>query len=213
MLAGASDLLRCMRAIADGETALASRMLAADPSLVCQPLVPGATRLVSKEYFFDSIKHYVYAGDTALHVAAAGYDVEIARALISAGADVSARNRRGAQPLHYAADSFPGDSHWNPQAQAATIAYLVEAGADANASDKSGGGAPLHRAVRTRGAAAVRALLDCGADPGRANKNGSTAMTLATRNTGRGGTGSPEALAEQAEIIRMLEPRGTEATP
>jgi hypothetical protein len=38
-------------------------------------------------------------------------------------------------------------------------------------------------------------------------------MSLATHNTGRGGTGSPEALAEQAEIIRTLERRGTEATP
>jgi hypothetical protein len=212
MLADASELMRFMRAIAEGDTAFAARMLTADPSLARQALEPGATRLAAKDYFFDGIKHYVYAGDTALHVAAASYQPELARELVSVGADVSARNRRGAQPLHYAADSFPGDSHWHPRAQTATIAYLVEAGADPNATDKSGV-APLHRAVRTRGAAAVRALLDGGADPRRANKSGSTPMSLATHNTGRGGTGSPEALAQQAEIIRALERRDTEATP
>lgn len=212
MPAGASELMRFMRAIAEADTALAARIFAADPSLARQAAELGATRQAAKPFFLAAVKHYVYAGDTALHVAAAGYQPELARALVSAGADVNARNRRGAQPLHYAADSFPGGCHWNPPAQTATIAYLVEAGADPNATDKSGV-APLHRAVRTRGSAAVRALLDSGADPRLANKNGSTPMTLATLNTGRGGTGSPEAQAEQAEIIRMLERRGAEATP
>ena len=212
MLADASPLMRFLQAIADGGPVLATNLLVADPSLARQAVDAGATRLRAKEFFFDSIKHYVYAGDTALHVAAAAYQPDLARALVSAGADVSARNRRGAQPLHYAADSFPGDSHWDPQAQAATIAYLVAAGAHTNATDSSGV-TPLHRAVRTRGAAAVRALLDGGADPRRVNKSGSTPMTLASRNTGRGGTGSPEAKAEQAEIIRILERPGAEATP
>jgi ankyrin repeat protein len=211
MPADASELMRLMRAIAEGDTAPVSKMLAAAPSLARQPLNVGASRQEATDFFFDDIKHYVYGGDTALHVAAASYQVDIAHALVSAGADVTARNRRGAQPLHYAADSFPGDSHWHPQAQTATIAYLVAAGADPNATDKSGV-APLHRAVRTRGAASVRALLDAGADPRRPNKSGSTPMKLATRNTGRGGAGTPEALAEQAEIIRMLEVHGAEAT-
>jgi ankyrin repeat protein len=57
---------------------------------------------------------------------------------------------------------MPGSPGWNPAAQAATIAYLIEAGADPNARDKSQV-APLHRAVRTRCAAAVGALLDGGA--------------------------------------------------
>jgi ankyrin repeat protein len=45
-----------------------------------------------------------------------------------------------------------------------TIAHLIEAGADPNPTDKSGV-TPLHRAVRTRCAAAVKALLEAGADP------------------------------------------------
>ena len=36
-------------------------------------------------------------------------------------------------------------------------------------------------------------------------------MMLATRQTGRGGSGSPEAKTQQAEIIRLLERYG--ATP
>ena len=68
----------------------------------------GATRLDPRSYFFDAIGHYVYAGDTLLHVAAAAYDLAAAQALVSVGADVRARNRRGAEPLHYAADGVPG---------------------------------------------------------------------------------------------------------
>jgi ankyrin repeat protein len=69
--------------------------------------------------------------------------------LIATGANVRARNRRGAEPLHYAVDGMPGSRTWNPPAQAATVARLIEAGADPNATDKSGV-APLHRAVRAR---------------------------------------------------------------
>ena len=96
---------------------------------------------------------------------------------------------------------------WNPTAQTKIIARLIRAGADPNAVDKSGV-APLHRAVRTRCAAAVRALLAAGADVQRANGRGSKPMLLATQNTGRGGTGSPEAKAQQEEILRLLEEYG-----
>jgi ankyrin repeat protein len=88
-----------------------------------------------------------------------------------------------------------------------TIACLIEAGADPNAVDKSGV-TPLHRAVRTRCAAAVRVLLAGGADARRANKRGSTPMLLASQNTGRGGSGSPEAKAQQQEILRLLKDYG-----
>jgi ankyrin repeat protein len=195
-----------IRAIAAGDDTRATELLAASPSLAKARVERGATRQESTEYFLDEIGHCVYAGDTALHIAAASNQPAIARALVAAGADVHAKNRRGAQPLHYAADSHPGATNWDPDAQAVTIAYLIEAGADPNATDNSGV-APLHRAVRTRGAAAVHALLDGGADPRRPNRNGSTPLALATQNTGRGGTGSPESKAEQLEILRLLELR------
>ena len=81
---------------------------------------------------------------------------------------------------------------------------LIEAGADPNAQNMDGA-TPLHRAVRTRCAGAVRALLDHGADPAIRNKNGSTAMQLALHTTGRGGSGSPEAKAQQQEILLLLQ--------
>ena len=172
-----------------------SRLLAAKPSL--------ADERATEDRLIDEIAHYIYRGDTALHIAAAAFEREIARALLGAGAGVSAANRRGAQPLHYACDGIPGAPTWNPRAQAAVIKALIKAGADPNALDKSGV-APLHRAVRTRCAAAVEALLAAGADARIKNANGSTPLDLATRTTGRGGSGSPEARSQQQRIVELL---------
>jgi hypothetical protein len=200
-------LMGFARTVIAGDTAAASRWLAASPDLARACLEEGAARHGPEGYFLDEIKHYLYAGDTALHVAAAAYRDEIAQKLIAAGADVRARNRRGAEPLHYAVDGGPGSPIWNPSAQAAIVASLVAAGADPNAMDKSGV-TPLHRAVRTRCTAAVKVLLESGADIRRKNKNGSTPMQIATRTTGRGGSGTPEAKAQQREIVRLLEQHG-----
>jgi ankyrin repeat protein len=83
------------------------------------------------------------------------------------------------------------------------IALLIENGANPNALDKSGV-APLHRAVRQRCPKAVDSLLHNGADVWLKNKSGSTPLHLAVQNTGRGGTGSPEAKTCQKEIIELL---------
>ncbi len=199
-------LWKMVRAIVAGDVAGVAALLGASPQLATACFHTGATRQVAKKYFLAEIGRYVYAGDTALHIAAAGYQTEIVRQLITAGANIQARNRFGDEPLHSPAVGSAGSSAWNPSAQAATITFLIQAGADPNAITKSGV-TPLHRAVRTRCAAAVRTLLECGADPGSENKSGSTPMLLAIQNTGRGGTGSPEAKSQQQEIIRLLEHR------
>ena len=203
-MAASASMMRLTRAIVAGDAAAVSKMLAATPELASAPFAEGATRENPKPYRLEAIGHYIYKGDTALHVAAAAYRHGIAQALIKAGADVRARNRRGAEPLHYASDGGPGTCAWDPQAQAATIAVLIAAGADPDARDNSGV-APLHRAVRTRCTGAVQALLDGGADARQTNKSGSTPMKLATSTTGRGGSGSAEAKAEQEEIVRLLK--------
>jgi hypothetical protein len=202
-----SPLRQLVQAIVAGDVAAAARMLAASPELARERAAAGATRQDASANFLVEIGHYIYAGDTALHIAAAAYQKRIALDLIARGADVRARNRRGAEPLHYAADGGPGSCSWNPRAQGATIACLIKAGADPNAVDKSGV-MPLHRAVRTRCAAAVKALLEGGADPLAPNGSGSTPMLLASHNTGRGGSGSPEAKAQQAEIVWLLKKYG-----
>lgn len=161
----------------------------------------------AEDFYLAEIQHYLYESDTALHIAAAAHRPATVRLLAEAGADVNARNRRGAQPLHYASDGVPGSPAWKPTAQAQTVRSLIDAGADPNAADKSGV-TPLHRAIRTRCAAAVRALLDGGADAHLTNGRGSNPMQLATRMTGRGGSGSPTAKAQQAEIVQLLQRHG-----
>ena len=132
------------------------------------------------------------------------YDTEMARDLITRGADVRARNRRGAEPLHAAVTGVPGSPSWGPARQRDVVLYLIEAGADPNAA-AAGGVTPLHRAVRNRCSAAVEALLRAGADPRLQNDRGSTASDLAHWTTGRGSTGSAAAKAEQRTIIELLE--------
>jgi hypothetical protein len=194
------DFSKLIQHIVSGNIDTVSGMLSADPSLATIAAPIGAARENAEEFFFTEIRHYLYGGDTALHIAAAGFRRPIAVLLVANGADISAKNRRGQQPLHYAADA----NCWNPDAQAETIEYLLSAGADANALDKSGV-APLHRAVRTRSAAAVQALLDGGADPTAPNKSGSLPLDLAVLTTGRSGSGSELARQQQAIIIELLQ--------
>jgi ankyrin repeat protein len=197
-------LRRLIAAIVVNDEPTVATLLRATPELASARTVVAATRAHAREYYYPEIGHYLYAGDTALHMAAAGYRTPIIQQLLGTGAEVTARNRRGAQPLHYAADGNPASCAWNPTAQAETVTALIDAGADPNATDKSGV-APLHRAVRTRCAAAVAALLIRGADPHRPNRSGSTPLQLAHWTTGRGGSGSPEAKAQQADIVRLLQ--------
>jgi ankyrin repeat protein len=173
------------------------------PGLATAPIRTGASRQDPETYFLHAIHHYVYAGDTALHVAAAAHQRELAESLVAHGADTRARNRRGAEPLHYAADGTPGAAAWDRDGQRRVIAYLVEQGADPDALDKSGV-APLHRAVRTRSSPAVKALIESGADPRITNKSGSTPLHLAVQNTGKGNSGSDAAKDEQRQIIALL---------
>jgi ankyrin repeat protein len=196
-----------IRMVVDGDIERLTRCLAASPALAAMSSHVGASRQESSTFFFADIAHYFYAGDTALHMAAAAFRRHVAALLVAHGADCRAKNRRGAEPLHYAADA----NRWDPTAQAETIDYLISVGADPNALDRSGV-SPLHRAVRTRSVAAVRALVDGGADSRQPNKAGSTPLHLAVQTAGRGGSGSPQAREQQARIVRLLLERGPRAT-
>ncbi len=202
-----ASLTALFRAIADGDVAHVSDLLDAFPHLAVELAATGATRAAAAPFYLEQIEHYFYAGDSALHVAAAAYQTGIVRDLITRGAQVSARNRMGGEPLHYACDGSPGSPRWNPTAQVATIECLLAAGANPNAANRHGV-TPLHRAVRTRAAAAARVLLDRGADLRQPNGHGSTPLQLALQTTGRGGSGSADAREQQAEIVRLLIAHG-----
>ncbi|HUE02332.1 MAG TPA: ankyrin repeat domain-containing protein [Bryobacteraceae bacterium] len=92
-------------------------------------------------------------GMTALHWAAAKDDLEMARLLIAAGANVKAANRVAAvTPLSLAATN----------GNAAMIAILLQAGADPNAATTDGA-TPLMAAAASGSAESVATLLDHGA--------------------------------------------------
>jgi len=202
-----SPLFDFIRLVLNGSPDAVAQRLSAAPALATAASDGGATRQQASDFFLTDINHYLYRGDTALHIAAAAFRRPVAELLVAHGADCRAKNRRGAEPLHYAADA----NHTDPAAQAGTIEYLVSVGADPNAVDSSGV-APLHRAVRTRSLAAVRALVEAGANPKQPNKNGSTPLHLAVQNTGRSGSGSEAARQQQAGIITFLLERGARPT-
>jgi hypothetical protein len=204
-LAGTKDLTSLLMAIANSDRNAAVDLLETTLSLAKAGL---ARR---DEFFLAARLAQVYEGDTALHAAAFSYDAEMASDLIARGAAIRARNRRGAEPLHAAVIGGPGAATWNPTRQRAVILYLIEAGADANAT-AAGGVTPLHRAVRNRCSAAVEALLGAGADASLRNDRGSTASDLARWTTGRGGTGSEAAKAEQRTILELLEAAARDGT-
>lgn len=202
-----ASLSQLIRDIVAGDLEAVRATLDRQPALAVEQSRVGASRSGNnQEFIYPDIAHYLYSGDTALHMASAAFSLPAVALLIERGASCSIRNRRGAEPLHYAADA----NHWAPDQQAATISHLLVSGADPDARDVSGV-TPLHRAVRTRSAAAVRALLQGGALPSSRNRAGSTPLDLARHATGRSGSGTALAAGQLAEIVNLLLACG--ATP
>ena len=158
---------------------------------------------LTDERLVEEIPHQLYAGDTALHLAAAALRPLTVQALIGAGADWNAENRRGATALHYACDARPmAGGTWNPAKQRSVIELLLDAGADIEHKDKAGA-VPLHRAVRARSPGAVRCLLERGARVNATHgRQRTTPLHIGTRSTGASGTRG--AHAEQQEIVALL---------
>ncbi len=118
-----------LAAIIDDDVARVTELLRINPSL--------ASQFVENERLYRAgIFHWLYVGDTALHLAVAWYRVEIVRELLAAGADPnSAGNRRRSTPLHYASDGYITGPAWNPEIQVTTLRTLVTAGSDVNYID------------------------------------------------------------------------------
>ncbi len=180
--------------LADDVAAIAAILHASPATLEC---VREADELVQQ------IPHWLYRGDTPLHLAAAGLRLGALNALLSRGAAVDPVNRRGAAPLHYACDPRPSSVRaWSHQTQCEVIERLIKAGASVDRVDR-GGVRPLHRAVRARSVSAVQALLSAGANPlSRTRDRGSTPLHMVVTSTGASGTA--DTLAQQIEIARLL---------
>jgi ankyrin repeat protein len=183
-----------LKAILDDDEEKVGGLIKRDPALVSSPVE-------TPRLYESKIYHWIYSGDTALHLAAAGYRTKIVATLLKAGADANAsKNHRRSRPLHYAADGTPDIPNWDARRQVKTLNLLLDAGAQIDAQDLNGA-TPLHRAVRTRCAAAAHFLLQSGCDPLIRNKSGSMPFHLAVQTTGRGGSGEEKAKRAQREII------------
>jgi hypothetical protein len=88
-----------LTAIVDDDRTKVKELLKANPIL--------AKSLIEKARLYESkIVHWIYAGDTALHLASAGHRVELVRLLLAAGANPnSAENHRHSGPLRRMATS------------------------------------------------------------------------------------------------------------
>jgi ankyrin repeat protein len=136
-------------ACALGETAVALRMLDADPAL---------------------LNAYSEDGFPPLGLAIFFRHPDLARALIERGADVNAaaRNAVRVAPVHAAA----------AVRDSATMRLLLDRGADVNARQQSGY-TPLHTAAQLGDADLLELLLGRGADPRAKSDDGKTPADLA----------------------------------
>lgn len=105
---------------------------------------------------------------TPLHLAAGYNNLEVAEALLEAGAAVSARDKGGLVPLHNAAS----------YGHVELAALLLRAGTPPNAADRWGF-TPLHEAAHKARTQLCALLLAHGADPYLKNQEGQTALDLA----------------------------------
>ena len=121
-------------------------------------------------------------GVTALMIAAAHGQAEVAELLLEAGADPRAKDLRANRPLDYAA----GIGHYDPagredggQAKVATL--LVGRGADVNSRNWRGV-TPLHHAARTARVGVAKVLLVHGALVDAVDVTGETPLRRAVIN-------------------------------
>src|SRR6185503_8920456 len=100
------------------------------------------------------------------------------------------------------------DRNPKPAEQQKQIVMALKRGADIHATDKNGVTA-LHHAVRFRSPAAVKTLIEHGANVNQAcRRNGSTPLHRAVTQTGAPGTAGRS--AEAREIIRLLLDAGAD---
>ena len=139
---------------------------------LAEKLLEGFT---NKAKCFRSINEKDADGRTALHRAAGGGHLAIARLLLEKGADIEAKDKYGTTALHFAASS--GDE--------GLVRLLIEKGADVNAKDEDGMTA-LHEAASSGDEGLVRLLIEKGADVNAKDYFNSTALYEAAERGHKG---------------------------
>lgn len=134
------------------------------------------------------------SGETALHIVVARRDLTWTRFLIQKGANVNARDGRGATPLQLAANLGFQEG----------VEELVASKADIDQPNDAGE-TPLITALHRRAIPMMRVLLKAGADPDRADNSGRSARDYAQID----GRGSP-LLAEIETNAKPRSKRGTQ---
>lgn len=140
-------LAALIAAVRSGNRAAVEPLLAADPQM-----------LAAKDP----------AGSTLLHHAVAFGTIEIVQLLLDKGAEVNAKNRRSAMPLHWAVHDE------------AKVRLLLSRGVQINARQVEGRTALYQAAVLGGGLPVLRLLLDNGADPAIGSLVGQTPLSVAS---------------------------------
>jgi hypothetical protein len=162
------DLTRLLGAIANLDHNAAVDLLNATPLLATASLAR------PDEFFLAERLAQLYEGDTALHAAGFSYDPDMARDLITRGADIRARNWRGAEPLHTAVIGVPGSASWNPACQRDVILYLWPPAGCRRRGDVAADGRHHHGSPRSRTGTTFRrqaVLRSAGARAGAPDPN------------------------------------------
>lgn len=125
-------------------------------------------------------------GASALHIAVRSGDLDVAEALLRAGADFTAVDSKNQSPLHVAAK-------WCAIATAAEMVdLLVKRGADVNQLDENQlNNTYLLSAIAKNRLDDVKFLLDKGVNPSTANSDGWSTLHVAARNA-------------EAEVLKVL---------
>lgn len=130
-------------------------------------------------------------GRTPLHVAAACQDKEMVQLLIGKGADVNARDKVGASPLHWSMPCFADETGKDMRD---VVEILIAHGADVKAKSNNGN-TPLHGAVTSKDITEL--LISKGADVNARNEERCTPLTWAV-------------LRASADVVELLVSKGAD---